>query len=311
MTTQARDLEQGNPSLSCYLTVRGAADALAFYKKAFGAVETVRMDEPNGRVGHAEMKIGDSAFMLADEYPELGILSPRTLGGSPVRMHLYVEDVDRTFADAVAAGATVAIPLKDEFYGDRTGRVTDPFGHSWILSTRKENLTPEEMQRRMDALKAKGGAPAAPKPAVNPIPAGMRTVTPYLVVKDAKRIIEFAKKAFGASEKFKSEQPDGKITHAEIRVGDSVVMLGEASAEWPARPAILNLYVEDVDAVYKRAVAAGGKSVREPATQFYGDRSAGVEDASGNQWWISTHVEDVSEAEIARRAKEQYAGAKG
>ena len=310
MANQAKDLAEGNPSLVPYLTVRGGVDALAFYKRAFGAKETVRMTEPSGRLGHAEMTIGDAAFMLADEYPELGIFSPQSLGGTPVRLHIYVPDVDGTFACAVNEGASVAIPLKDEFYGDRTCRLTDPFGHSWIVSTRKETVSPDEMKRRMDALekeKAKGGSA---KPPVRPIPAGMRTVTPYLIVKDANRVIEFAKKAFGAREKFRSDRPGGGVAHAEIWIGDSVVMLADAGSEFPARPSMLNLYVENVDDVYRHAIDAGAKSLREPATQFYGDRSAGVEDVGGNQWWISTHVEDVTPEEIERRAKEMYAGAK-
>jgi len=310
MSNQAEAFEKGESALTPYLIVRGAADALAFYARALGAVERVRMKEPDGRIGHAEMRVGDTVFMLADEYPELGKLSPKSIGGTSVSLHLYVPDVDSAFERAVGAGATATIGLKDEFYGDRTGRITDPFGHDWMLATRKENVSPEEMKRRVDALMAKGGFEAGEKRKVRPIPAGYRTVTPYLVVKNVAGVIEFAKKAFGATEKFRSARPDGSIQHAEILVGDSIVMLGEAGGDFAPKPTTLALYVEDVDAVYKRAVAAGGKSVREPANQFYGDRSAGVEDSAGNQWWISTHVEDVTPEEMERRAEEAYAGAK-
>jgi PhnB protein len=141
-------------ALSPYLVVKGAAKAIEFYAKAFGAREVFRLVEPSGKVGHAELEIGKSTLMLADEYPDFGALSPVTLGGSPVALHLYVEDVDAVVLRATAAGATVLRPVKDEFFGDRTAMVADPFGHKWHLSTRKENVSPEEMQRRMDAAYA-------------------------------------------------------------------------------------------------------------------------------------------------------------
>jgi uncharacterized glyoxalase superfamily protein PhnB len=143
--------------------------------------------------------------------------------------------------------------------------------------------------------------------AVNPIPEGYHTVTPYLVVEGAAGVIEFAKKAFGATEAMRFETPDGKIGHAEITIGDSIVMIADASTsdQGVEMPGVLNLYMEDVDAVYRRAVDAGGTSLREPTDLFFGDRSAGVKDAAGNQWWIATHVEDVPPDEMARRAAAQ------
>jgi PhnB protein len=140
--------------LSPYLVVRGAADAIAFYARAFGAEELFRLSDPSGKLGHAELRIGNSRFMLADEYPDFGALSPLAIGGSPVSIHLYVEDVDQTFARAVAAGALELRPLKDEFYGDRTALVADPFGHKWHLASRREEVSPAEMQRRMNAAYA-------------------------------------------------------------------------------------------------------------------------------------------------------------
>jgi PhnB protein len=139
-------------ALSPYLVVKGAARAIEFYRVAFGARELYRLRDPGSdRLGHAELDVLGSRLMLADEYPDFGALSPISVGGSPVSLHLYVEDVDATFARAVAAGATVLRPLKDEFFGDRTGMVADPFGHRWHLATRKEAVSPEEMQRRWDA----------------------------------------------------------------------------------------------------------------------------------------------------------------
>ena len=140
--------------------------------------------------------------------------------------------------------------------------------------------------------------------AVKPIPDGYHTVTPYLTVTDLPRVVQFAVDAFGAKPSEMIPDAQGQIRHAEVRLGDSVVMIGQGREEWPARPSALYVYVEDTDAIYKRALEAGGKSVMEPRDTFYGDRNAGVEDPSGNQWWIATHVEDVPPEEMERRAKE-------
>ena len=142
--------------------------------------------------------------------------------------------------------------------------------------------------------------------AVKPIPDGYQTVTPYLTVADAEAQIKFLKQAFGAEETFRHTDDKGKVWHAEVRLGTSMVMIGQARDQWTPRPAGFYLYVEDVDAVYKRAVAAGGKPMREPTNEAYGDRSGGVEDSQGNQWWVGTHVEDVSPEEIQRRYSEMW-----
>ena len=147
--------------------------------------------------------------------------------------------------------------------------------------------------------------------AVNPVPEGYRTVTPYLVVDGATNVLDFVKQAFGAEEKFRMDGPDGKVGHAEVQIGDSIVMVGDAGAENPAMPAMIHLYVDDCDATYERALAAGAKSEREPTDQFYGDRSAGVRDSAGNLWWIATHVEDVPEEEMAKRIEEATAAQAG
>jgi PhnB protein len=137
---------------------------------------------------------------------------------------------------------------------------------------------------------------------VQPIPEGYHNVTPYLVVEDPGRLIEFLEQAFGAEEKERHHRPDGSIMHAEVKIGDSILMLAGASAQWPAKPMSLYLYVADIDAAYKRALAQGAKSLMEPADQFYGDRGAGITDPSGNSWWIATHIEDVSKEELRKRA---------
>jgi PhnB protein len=143
----------------------------------------------------------------------------------------------------------------------------------------------------------------------SPIPSGFRSVTPYLVVSDAAKVMDFLQHAFGATERFKMQGPDGSISHAEIQVGDSVVMLGQSPDQTRTTHAMLYLYVPDVDAVYEKAVAAGGISLREPTDQFYGDRSGAVKDPGGNEWWIATHKEDVSPQEMERRMASQRASA--
>lgn len=134
---------------------RIAARAIEFYTRVFGAHEQFRLSEPSGKIGHAELLIGESLLMLADEYPDFGALSPAAVGGTAVTLHLYVRDVDATLALAEAEGATVLRAAKDEFYGDRTGVLTDPFGHRWMVATRKEQIAPDEMQRRwIEALQS-------------------------------------------------------------------------------------------------------------------------------------------------------------
>jgi PhnB protein len=135
-----------------YLRVHNSAEAIDFYARAFDAKEQLRLTEPNGRIGHAEIKIGPTTVMLADEYPERGIRGPRSLGGTTFSIHLHVDDVDAAYAQALSAGATVVRPLQNQFYGERSGTVRDPFGHEWLLGGQIEVVTPEEMQRRYTAL---------------------------------------------------------------------------------------------------------------------------------------------------------------
>jgi PhnB protein len=136
------------PQVTPYLCVDGAGAAIEFYREVLGATERARLAGPDGKVAHAELQLGDSLIMLADEYPELGIRSPKALGGSPVTISVYVEDVDAAFDRALKAGAKALRPVEDQFYGDRIGQFEDPFGHRWSVATRIEDVTPEEMARR-------------------------------------------------------------------------------------------------------------------------------------------------------------------
>jgi PhnB protein len=157
MAKQVRAIPEGHHTVTPYLIVGDAAGALAFYKKAFGAEELMRVAAPNGKIGHAEIRIGDSVIMLADEYPDMNARGPHAFGGSPVSIHLYVEDVDAVARQAIAAGATVIRAVQDQFYGDRSGSFTDPFGHSWHVATHKEDLTPAELDKRVKAAMAQHG----------------------------------------------------------------------------------------------------------------------------------------------------------
>lgn len=157
MPAKVEPIPEGYHAITPYLSVKGAAKAMDFYRRAFGAAEVMRMAQPDGRVGHAEMRIGDSRFMLADEFPEMDFRSPASFGGSPVHLHLYVEDCDAVVKQAVAAGARVVRPVQDQFYGDRSGTVADPYGHVWHVATHKEDLTLEEIGRRAAALHPRKG----------------------------------------------------------------------------------------------------------------------------------------------------------
>jgi PhnB protein len=151
MAAVVKPVPEGYHTVTPYLILDAAGDAIAFYRKALGAEEVMRIGGPGGKIGHAEIRIGDSRIMLADEHPELQALSPKTIGGSPVSIHLYVEDVDTAVERAVAAGAKLIRPVADQFYGDRVGGIEDPFGYRWFIATHKEDLTIDEIHRRASA----------------------------------------------------------------------------------------------------------------------------------------------------------------
>lgn len=152
-----QSIPDGYHSLTPYLIVDGATRALDFYAKAFGATELMRMPGPDGKIGHAELQVGNSRFMLADECPEMGASAPGRLGGTPVHLLLYVPDCDHVFARALAAGGREQRPMRDQFYGDRSGTLIDPFGHSWTVATHVEDVPPDEMERRAAAAMQQHG----------------------------------------------------------------------------------------------------------------------------------------------------------
>ena len=154
MRTKIRTIPKGYHAITPYLSVKGAAGAIAFYKKAFGAKEIMRMPGPRGTIGHAEIQIGDSRIMLADEFPEMNFRSPSSVGGTSVNIHLYVQDVDKVAKKAVAAGAKLLRPVVDQFYGDRSGSLEDPFGHVWHVATHIKDIPMKELKKRASAMAA-------------------------------------------------------------------------------------------------------------------------------------------------------------
>ena len=295
MASKAAPAPAPQQTATAYLIVNGAARAIEFYKQAFGAEEIMRLTGPDDRIGHAEIRIGNTMIMLADEFPDHGALSAQTIGGSPVSIHLQVDDVDAMAARAIAAGAKVLRPVQDQFYGERTGQFADPFGLKWVIATHKETLTTEEMQRRFKNLTENAPAsPAEPKKSgmqASYIRKGYRTITPYLTVADAPQLIDFVKQAFGAEEAYRGTGSAGGV-HCELRVGNTMLMIGGGTgggSSWSGTPgpSSLHIYVPDCDAAYQQALRAGATSISEPATQPWGERLARVKDRSGNNWFIA------------------------
>jgi len=267
------------------MRVKNAPAAIEFYEKAFGAVETSRF-EAHGTVVVADLRIGNSTIIVSESGPDLP--GPEIYGGSPVSVHLRVEDVDALVEKAVAAGARLTEAVADQFYGDRRGTVTDPFGYTWAIVTRKEELSVEEIYRRFEAYERE----QMPKETgVSPIPKRYHTITPYIVVQDAPALLDFARQVFAAEETFRTVGGAGGI-HAEVRIGDSMLMIGGGSPElaWrgEVQPTALHIYVVDTDAAYDRALQAGAVSLSAPQDQAYGERGASVKDPFGNHWYIAT-----------------------
>jgi PhnB protein len=295
MTTVAEPVAAVSTTATPRITFKDAGKAIEFYTRAFGAVEKSRF-EVGGDIPHAEIVIGSSTLFLTEEWPEGGRFSAETLGSSPVLLSLQVDDVD-SFADhAVAAGLKTILPIKNQFYGRREGTYLDPFGYTWSISTVTEELSVEEMHRRMKGLTTgpEGGALRAEqgnKPTVNPVPRGFHTVTPYLVAADGGALLDFAERAFGAEDTQRIVGPVGGM-HGETRIGDTRVMMGGGvpGREFAGKfmKAALHVYVKDTDATYRKALEAGATSIGEPKDMEYGERGASVKDPFGNFWYIAT-----------------------
>ena len=277
MTTMtAEEVTTGFHTITPYLLVDGADDLIAFMQDAFGAELLARYPAPDGRVMHAELRVGDSMIEMGEPTGEM-----KPFG---MALHLYIDDVDRAYARALAAGATTTHPLTDQPYGDREGGVKDRWGNIWHLATHQENVTEEELQQR---FAGSGGKPRK-QPGVGPRPEGYHTVTPFLHAKGARALITFMESAFGANVQHVTEMAGREVAHAGVRIGDSMIELGEAHGESLPTPAALHIHVADVDATYERAMRAGATSVNPPEDKPYGERGAFVIDPFDNQWFIAT-----------------------
>jgi PhnB protein len=262
-TTAVNPIRAGFRTITPYVTVPQAVEMIEFIKSAFGAEELFRDTGSAGGI-HAEVRIGDSMMMIGGGSGFRGTPTPSMF-------QCYVPNVDDVYARAVAAGATVQFALTED-HGDRFGAVSDPFGNNWILST---HLGPRY------------------------VPEGLRDVTIYLHPVGASKLIDFLKAAFGAEEFVRYNSPEGAVLHAKVRIGDSIVELGDSrrhssSMVLPNMPTGIYMYVPDADAVYRSAIAAGAVSLSEPADQPYGDRLAGVADFCENRWYIATHIRGLS-----------------
>ncbi len=308
---KASYIPAGFHTANACLVVRDAPRAIEFYRTAFGATELMRLNDPDGNIIHAQIKIGDSPIDIAPEQGKYN-RSPQSLGGSTVPIGLYVEDVDALADRAIAAGAKVIFPIADQFYGDRGGRLEDPFGHMWIVSTHKEDVAPDEMARRAEEwMKAMPSAPEEkPVIAVAGAPEGYHSITPYLQVKGATRLIEFLHHAFGAEEIFRVPRGE-EIAHAQLKIEGSMIEVADAIDKYESMPTAIWLFVKDADAVYARALRAGATSLHEPTDQDYGDREASVKDPLGNHWYIGTHREDAEPLPAGMHSITPYLHPKG
>jgi len=246
----------GLTGITPYIIVRPAAQFIEFLKSAFEGVERMRMPAPDGSIMHAEVAIGNGAIEVSDgneQYPT-----------APGAVHLYVDDPDATYARTLQAGATsFYAPTDDHPSGDRWGAVKDSFGNHWYIA------------------KPRGWTPG---------PEGLRSVQPYLHLREAHKMIPFMETVFGAEAIGVHKSPEGIVHHATIRIGNATLEIDEAHAEFQPMPCHLHVYVPDTDAAYARAMEAGATSIDAPRNAPYGDRAAGVKDAWGNSWFIATYL---------------------
>ncbi|MGH7580418.1 MAG: VOC family protein [Gemmatimonadales bacterium] len=256
-----------------YLIVGNAEAAIEFYHKVFDAEEMLRVpDAERGRIGHAELRLGPTTIMLADEYPELGIRSPAAFGGTGTSLHLHVDDVDALARRAVRAGATMLREPTDYDHGERQCRVRDPFGHEWLLG----------QQIGM-------GAPPKPGPNAEPGSGGSGpNVFPGLRYRDEHAAMAWLERAFGFARHALFTDDDGDVVHAEMRLGPGIVMIGAA----PECEEGFNIYVHvaDVDQHHARAVRAGAEITRPLADTGYGSREYGARDLDGHYWYFGTYL---------------------
>ncbi len=312
-TTSARSADSytatartATPSMVPYLAVHDGDAAVAFYEEAFGAELTLRFDGDDGRIGHADLVIGPARFFLADEYPEIGVVSPRTLGGTSVTLHLEVPDVDGAFARAVAAGASVQMEPADMPYGHRQGTLTDPFGHRWMLTQHLESVGVEELERRMsdEGYSISGGwvdDPSSPG-ADDRVAVVARNgrIWPAVAAADAPALIRTAVEVFGFTEQIvvPGDAP-GVIVHSQLAWPEGGVVQvstahreGNVYSDRAIGGASIYVVTDDPRAVYERCVAAGLDMLGEPQSTDYDPNGSvfGLRDPEGNLWSFGTYA---------------------
>lgn len=249
-------MRPGFTSITPYIIVNRAAEFLEFLKNAFDGVERLRVPAPDATLMHAEVAIGNGMIEAGDANSQIP--------PAPMDIHLYVNDADATFDRALAAGATsIYRPTDDHPSGDRWGALKDAFGNNWYIAT------------------PKGWTPG---------PEGLRSVQPYLHLREAHNMIPFMEAAFGAEAMGVHKSPDGIVRHATMRIGNATLEIDEAHGEYQPKPCVLHVYVPDADAMYGQALRAGAFSVEPPADKPYGDRSAAVKDVFGNTWYLNTYM---------------------
>ncbi len=254
-TAAVKPIREGFHTITPYLIVQGAVELIDFVKQAFGAEELYRGTGTAGGI-HAEVKVGDSIVMI-------GGGAALSRASMPTGIHLYVKDADVVYERALQAGATSLHRPLDQPYGDREASVKDRCGNHWYIATHR---------------------------ATGHMPEGLRAVTPFLHPRGADRMIDFLKQAFDAKEESRYQSPDGVIRHATVKIGDSMIEMGEAHGQWQPMATTFYMYVNDVDSVHRQAVRAGATSQSEPADQPYGDRVGEVLDPFDNVWYIATHL---------------------
>ncbi|WP_120519716.1 VOC family protein [Arthrobacter celericrescens] len=318
-----KTVPEGYSSVSPWIISRDTGALLAFITQAFGAREIDRLVGEDGTIGHAEARIGDSVVLAFDSRPDW----PAT----PAFLRVYVDDADAALAASVAAGAVVVSEMDNSAWGDRGCRVQDPLGNLWWVMSHMEDVSEEEaasrwaqpgylagMEYAIDSLnshmtgRASGSVPVpelvlnmAAKPRANgvrAVPEGYRSVEPWIITRDTAGLLDFMTAAFGAHEAFRVPMDDGSIGHAEARIGDSNVLAFDSRPDWPETPAFLRLYVDDGDATFAAALAAGATAVTNMTELFWGDRVGRVRDPFGNLWWIQCRVAELTEEEAYERA---------
>ncbi len=320
----AKPIPDGFFALTPTIVVPDVDAAMDFYAKTLSAQKRYTMPGPDGKTMHGEILIGDSIIMIARESAEMK--SALTLGGSPGGLMVYVDDPDAVHAAALAAGATAEMPVEDMFWGDRYGSFVDPYGLSWSVAVHTEDLTPEQMQQRQAIVaKVKNPKKAAKKwkkivgtPATEKKPAKYHTVTPAFTCDNAAAAIEYYKAAFAAEEFMRMPAGKDKIMHAELKIGDSFLMVSDEFPKMPGSksaktlggsPISLMHYTEDADAAFAKAATEGTTTMFAPRDMFWGDRYGAFIDPAGFMWGIATHKEDLTPEQMQERMKAEAAAA--